>query len=285
MISEQALKDRLHNIAKEKGMHFNACWKQLLLERFLVRLAISPYAQRLIFKGGFLLAYLMKIGRETVDLDFLLTHMKAEEYELQQVIEQMIFHPHRDGFTFAFAGIDLLQQPHMEYPGYRVTLKTAFGQMRDKVQIDIGVGDIVQPITREIQLMQNRGQSLFEDTISLPVYPVETIFAEKLETIISKGVGNSRMKDYHDLILLIQAEGMLNLNNLKKALSDTFIHRSTAFRPIEFDPVGIRVLQKLWTAHLRGLGEHDLPLPQEMSTVIQQINQYLTLLEESLDSL
>lgn len=85
MISEQALKDRLQTIAKEKEIHFNACWKQLLLERFLARLSRSSHVDKFIFKGGFLLSFLMKIGRETVDLDFLLTRMKAETEALQGV--------------------------------------------------------------------------------------------------------------------------------------------------------------------------------------------------------
>lgn len=117
MINEQALKDRLHTIAKEKEIHFNACWKQLLLERFLTRLARSAHANKFIFKGGFLLAYMMKIGRETTDLDFLLTRMKAEKEEIQQILEEIISVQSEDRFTFSFNGIELLSQPHMEYPG------------------------------------------------------------------------------------------------------------------------------------------------------------------------
>ena len=83
MMNEQALKDRLQTIAKEKEIHFNACWKQLLLERFLVRLSQSRYADTFIFKGGFLLSFIMKIGRETMDLDFLLTRMNAETEALK----------------------------------------------------------------------------------------------------------------------------------------------------------------------------------------------------------
>lgn len=89
MINEQALKDRLQTIAKEKSIPFNACWKQLLLERFLTRLGSSDYIGKLIFKGGFLLAYMMKIGRETVDLDFLLTQAKGEKKELQKICEEI----------------------------------------------------------------------------------------------------------------------------------------------------------------------------------------------------
>ena len=79
MMNEQALKDRLKAVAKEKDIRFNVAWKQLLLERFLVRLSKSKHANNFIFKGGFLLAYLIELGRETKDLDFLLTRMKAEE--------------------------------------------------------------------------------------------------------------------------------------------------------------------------------------------------------------
>lgn len=78
------------NLGKEKGIPFNSCWKQLLLERFLSRLGRSAYANKLIFKGGFLLAYMMRIGRETVDLDFLLTRMKTEKETLEEICKEMV---------------------------------------------------------------------------------------------------------------------------------------------------------------------------------------------------
>lgn len=106
MISEQALKDRLQIIAKEKEIHFNACWKQLLLERFLARLSRSSHVDKFIFKGGFPPSYLMKIGRETVDLDFLLTRMNAETDTLKQVFQEIISVTSDDGFTFSFESID-----------------------------------------------------------------------------------------------------------------------------------------------------------------------------------
>ena len=187
MINEQALKDRLQIIAKEKEIPFNACWKQLLLERFLARLSRSSHVNKFIFKGGFLLSYMMKIGRETVDLDFLLTRMNAEVKGLQEVFEEIVSTSSDDGFTFSFEGIELLSQPHMEYPGYRTTFKASFAKMKDKIHVDIGIGDIVEPQNREIKLFEYRGKPFFEESISLLVYPIETIFAEKLETVLSKG--------------------------------------------------------------------------------------------------
>jgi len=274
MINEQALKDRLQAIAKEKGIPFNSCWKQLLLERFLTRLEQSSHANKLIFKGGFLLAYMMKIGRETVDLDFLLTRMKAGEGTIEQICREIAEIPLDDGFTFSFASIELLSQPHMDYPGYRVTLNTFFAKMKDKIHIDIGVGDVVEPQHREIKLFQYRGKPFFEDAISLLVYPIETIFAEKLETVLSKGSKNSRMKDYHDLLLLVRSKALLESKKLKEALAKTFENRGTTLSAIQFDAGGLKSLQKLWTAHLHGLGDiaKELALPKDIETVIEEIN-------------
>jgi predicted nucleotidyltransferase component of viral defense system len=281
MINEQTLKHRLSTIAREKNLKVNACWKQLLLERFLARLARSIHSNKFIFKGGFLLSYLMKIGRETSDLDFLLTRMRVEEKELQETFEQIISVPSVDDFIFSFRSIDLLSQPHMDYPGYRVVLNASFAKRKDIIQIDIGVGDVVEPLIREIQLVQYQGKPFFENAVSLLVYPPETIFSEKLETIISKGTNNSRMKDFHDLILLLRDKKMINPVKLKETIISTFSHRRTHFRPIEFDEASLSVLHKLWRAHLNGLGRIalDFDLPMDLSSVIEEINRYIASVE------
>ena len=274
MINKQALKERLQTIAKEKEIPFNACWKQLLLERFLFRLARSPHVERFIFKGGFLLSYMMKIGRETVDLDFLLTHMNAEIKALQKVFEEIVSTASDDGFIFVFESIDLLSQPHMEYPGYRITLKASFEKMMDKIHVDVGIGDIVEPQNREIKLFEYRGKPFFEESISLLVYPIETIFAEKLETVLSKGSRNSRMKDFHDLLLLLRDKNLLSSINLQKIAEQTFTNRGTVLKSIQFDESGHIALQQLWTAHLDGLGDiaKKLDFPENVTAAIDVIN-------------
>jgi predicted nucleotidyltransferase component of viral defense system len=88
-MNETALKERLKTIAKEKGLTFNECWKQLLLERMLTRVSRSAHQGHLIFKGGFLLSYLIEIGRETTDLDFLLKKINAEAPAIQKMFEEM----------------------------------------------------------------------------------------------------------------------------------------------------------------------------------------------------
>jgi hypothetical protein len=282
MISEQSLKDKLQTISKEQGVPFNACWKELLLERFLSRLASSPHSNKFILKGGFLLSYLIEISRETMDLDFLLTRMTAQEETLHAIFDEITSLPSIDNFIFSFHSISLLTQPDMDYPRYRIILNASFGKMRDKVQIDIGVGDTVTPLPYEIPLIQYRGTPFFENSISLLVYPPESIFAEKLETILSKGSSNSRMKDYHGLILLIHNKALLSPDKLHETLLQTFSNRGTELQPIAFDTDAIDTMQKLWSAHLRGLGDYAelLQLPTKISNGIEEINHYLNNLLE-----
>ncbi|WP_068466606.1 nucleotidyl transferase AbiEii/AbiGii toxin family protein [Candidatus Protochlamydia phocaeensis] len=148
-MNKQALIYCVHKIAKEAEISFNECWKQLLLERFLVRLSLSEYSDKFIFKGGFLLSYMMEIGRETIDLDFLITKMNASEKEIEDAVQKIASIALEDGFSFLYKAIELLEQPHMDYPGYRVTFQATFSNMKDKIQIDVGIGDIVKPVEQD----------------------------------------------------------------------------------------------------------------------------------------
>jgi predicted nucleotidyltransferase component of viral defense system len=276
-MNEQGLKDRLQTISKEKGIHFNECWKKLLLERFLSRLSRSAHSQKFIFKGGFLLSYIIEIGRETTDLDFLLRNMNASEDEIKQTIQDVIAIESADGFVFDYEKIDLLEQPHMDYLGYRISLKATFGRMKDRIQIDVGIGDVVTPIIRELHLFQYKGRPMFEGEISLVVYPPETIFAEKLETVLSKGAANSRMKDYHDLLLLTREPHVIDIDKLQVSLKSTFNNRGTNLEFIAFTEDELKPMEKLWTAHLNALRKsvHELQLPKNIHDVIAEINKAL----------
>lgn len=219
---------------------------------------------------------MMKIGRETVDLDFLLNRMNVEVKKLQEVFEEIVLIPSEDGFIFSFESIELLSQPHMNYPGYRTTFKASFAKMKDKIHVDVGAGDVVEPQNRAIKLFEYRGKPFFEESISLLVYPIETTFAEKLETVISKGSRNSRMKDFHDLLLLLRDKSLQNSKTLPENVRKTFENRETTLKPIQFDEAGYKALQQLWIAHLQGLGDmaKELNLPENIETVINTINSF-----------
>jgi hypothetical protein len=277
-MNETALKERLKTVAKERGIFFNEAWRQLLLERFLARLSRSAHQEKFIFKGGLLLAQYLNIGRETTDLDFLLRKLEGESATIEGAIRAISQIGLKDGFTYTWGGIELLTQPHMEYPGFRVSLNVSLGKMRDKIQIDIGVGDLVEEIEASFRPTEYKGEPIFDGEISLLTYPAEFIFAEKLETILSKGAFNSRMKDFHDVLLMTREPGLLDDPKIKKAVHATFKNRGTEFRhPIDFGSEGIKLLQKQWDLHLKSLRDmkDKLRLPSHVSEVITEMNQWL----------
>lgn len=278
-MNEAALKARLKSIAQKKLKTFNEIWKQLLLERFLARLSGSPYREQFIFKGGLLLAQYMVLGRETTDIDFSMTKMKSEFSTIEQALCDIASVAINDSVRFEWDSMQILSHPHMEYTGFRATLQAYFGNMKDKIHIDIGVGDRVAPTEKDYQPFEYNGMPLFVGEITMLVYPVESIFSEKLETIISKGSNNSRMKDYHDVFLMIKEPGLLNPAALAEKLQATFTHRNTKLTiPIEFDDTEMLQLQNLWANHLRGLGDirKKLDLPDKIMVLLTEINNWLT---------
>ncbi len=272
-MNETALKERLSVIAKEKEITFNECWKQLILERFLARIAESKHKNKLIFKGGFLLSYALQTERETMDLDFLLTRTKAQVDSIQKMLEAVAAVDLGDGFKFSWSRLQELSQPHMEYTGYRIHFSVAFGKMRDAVQIDLGIGDEVLPEERELKLFSYKGKAIFEETISLMVYPLESVFSEKLHALVSHGKANSRMKDYHDLWIMSRDKNVKS-RALKKAVKETFGQRDIEFSaPIVFTDDDLAELQRSWRSYRSKQKSEGLPAGVE--DVIKAINSFL----------
>lgn len=279
-ISEASLRDRIKNLAQSEGRSVNEVLKQLYLERFLARLARSEYADKFIFKGGSLLAFFIELGRETKDLDFLVTKLAAESPTLEAAFKAIASVETEDGFVLRYGGLERLGQEHMNYPGFRATLEIQFkkGTLRDNIQIDLGVGDLVTPESQALELLKHRDRAFFEATVSLLVYPAETIYAEKLETVLSKGGVNSRMKDFHDLILMSREAGLLVFDRLGTDIKATFAHRGTELRlPLDFQDRDYDELQTHWSRHLRGFGElaGTLNLPAHIKQVVLEINDFL----------
>lgn len=277
-MNENALKERIKFIAKEKKATFNFIWKSLALERFLARLSVSNQHDKFIFKGGLLLAKYIEIGRETKDIDLLMKYIKAQANNVQNAMLEVIKHDLNDNFIFSWDSIENLEQPHMNYPGFRILLNITFGKIKDKIQIDIGTGDDVEPIEQKIPVFKYKEKAMFEEEISLLVYPLEFILAEKLETIVAKGSSNSRMKDFHDLFLIINQSKKINKKNLINAIDKTFANRASKLtNKLDFNVEEISKMQILWKKHVNGLGlfRKQLDIPSEFIEVIQKINQWL----------
>lgn len=275
---ERSLKDRVKQIAKEQNRLFNDVWKTLILERFLTRLSRSDHQQSLIFKGGMLLAQYITIGRETIDLDFLLTNLDAEEESLRELITDIANTDLDDGFIFDSIEISEVRHIQTHYPGFDISLNAHCGGTRTKLSLDIGIGDTVTPLTKSIPLTRTqKGPVFVEEEISLQVYPLESIFAEKFETACFRGVDNSRMKDYHDLWMLTKKPEVLAIAKLDDAVKATFSHRNTNLELIPiYKDKDAEKQQNYWRSHLRGLiDEMKSILPADLNDVVTDINSWI----------
>lgn len=273
---EQSFKKRLQVIAKERNLAPSEVWQNVISERFLVRLCHSDYSSHFILKGGTLLAKNLKIGRETNDLDFLIERISNEIKILQNVFEEIARIDMEDGFTFTNLNVTPLEHFHMQYPGAQVRIEVRYGKSKFPLFIDIGFGDVVRAQEQELLLLSYSKGPLFESFIKMKCYPMEYVFAEKLETAIYRGADNSRMKDFHDLYTLVSTKDVLHGEEAEKALKAVFSHRKTPMHlPIEFSPDAIESLQGYWGRYRLTATAPNL-LPIQIEQVIERINSWIT---------
>jgi predicted nucleotidyltransferase component of viral defense system len=275
---EQSIKEKIKALAKERETTFAELWRNLILERFLTRLAKSPYKEKFILKGGTLLAKYIHLGRETQDLDFFIQKLSNTEQSLRTVLQAICDVDAQDSFSFEVAKIKILDHSQLAYTGAEITLQALFGATKTVIRMDLGFGDRVDPIEHPIDLTATSKGPLFESRISLHCYPKEFIFAEKLETIVFRGGGNTRMKDFHDLYSLVSLD-VLDSSLAKKAVELVFHHRKTPVKklPASFGRDALETMEKNWSAYRKKIKSKKgaLKLPESIEDVVSAVNQWL----------
>lgn len=272
---EQSIKGRVKVIAQNQERTFNDVWQEVVLERWLARLAKSKYRKNFIFKGAMCLRRYIDLQRETHDLDFLIKDLNASIDDIRDYLNEVSALHLDDGFLFDMLEVDLLAHTHMKYPGYSISIIGQLGKTKTKIFIDVGVGDEVKPTEITMRLLSTEKAPLFEKDIELWAYPVEAIFAEKLETAVSRSDQNSRMKDYHDLHCLLRND-VVDMDLLKGAIAATFSNRGTELKLIQIEDSLIETTQRYWDFYLRALPEEvKNNLSLDFRSVIDELNQKL----------
>jgi Nucleotidyl transferase AbiEii toxin, Type IV TA system len=229
-----SVRARLLNVAKERGEDFNLTLNRFAVERFLVRLSLSKWRGKFLLKGALLFdLWFDQPHRPTRDAD-LLGFVPEDESQLRTIVSEICRLELDDGIRFDERSItiDAIRED-ARYGGLRVRLVGVLANARCSVQIDVGYGDAVTPRAAQVEY-----PSLLPDLppARLLAYPRETVFAEKLEAIVSLGIANSRMKDFYDLRALM-AEGGMDEVALSQAIAATFSRRGTTIP--ERAPVGL----------------------------------------------
>ncbi|EOT44582.1 hypothetical protein I568_00566 [Enterococcus columbae DSM 7374 = ATCC 51263] len=192
--------------------------QNFMLERLLERISVSNYQQTFILKGGFLIAAMVGLDtRATKDMDVTVKDWPVNEESIKKMFLDICNIDLQDDVTFEFKKLSEIREKD-EYTGYRISLSANFPPMAVPLKLDITTGDKITP--REIVY---RFKLLLEDReISVLAYNLETILAEKLETIVSRGDQNTRMRDYYDVYILSKLQYKnIEIESLKAALDAT----------------------------------------------------------------
>ena len=225
MKNAMQLKAIIKNLAKEKHISAQLVMQNFMLERLLERISVSEYQQNFILKGGFLIAAMVGLDtRATMDMDATIKGLPVNEQTVREMFEEICKIELDDDVTFSFRNIGEIREGD-EYTGYRVSLSANYPPMAVPLKLDITTGDKITPKEIEYQF-----KLLLEDrSISVLAYNLETIMAEKLETVISRGDQNTRPRDYYDIYILAKLQySNIESNSLKAALNATAQKRGSS---------------------------------------------------------
>ena len=229
-INKNSLQARINNLSKEMNVHANVLLVSFFFDAFISRLAKSTYAHKFVFKGGFYLATLLGVkNRYTADIDFLLRKETMNENRLKEIFTDIIAIDADDSISFEISDISPIRDEDA-YGGFSILLTGRLENVRQSFHVDVATGDPITP--KDIEYSY---QSLFShETIAFRAYNLETDVAEKLQTILFRGLLNSRCKDYYDIYIINQLQrNNINIPDLKKSFETTCQYRKTPFKKEE----------------------------------------------------
>jgi predicted nucleotidyltransferase component of viral defense system len=218
-----SLKARIRNIAKQKNIPAQVILQNYMFERLLVRLAASEYKDKFVLKGGMLIAAIVGLdNRATMDLDTTLKNLPLTPDTICSALEHICSIPFDDDITFEIGTISPIREDDI-YGGYRVMLKAKFDTLLTPLSIDVSTGDAITP-----HAVQYHFSEIFDDKKSyeLWAYNIETVMAEKVETILCRGVFNTRPRDFYDAYILTTTQ-KYDKTVFMQALRATANHRGT----------------------------------------------------------
>lgn len=246
MKNAMSLKARIRNLAKQKNIPAQVILQNFMFERLLVRLSISEYKEKFVLKGGMLVAAIVGLdNRATMDLDTTLKNLPLTPETIRSALEQICAIPFDDDVVFEIGTILPIREDDI-YGGYRVMLNAKFDMLVTPLSIDVSTGDAITP-----RAVQYDFSEIFdnEKTYQLWAYNIETVMAEKVETILRRGVFNTRPRDFYDAYILATTQKFDKVV-FDEALAATANHRGTVTQLVDI-PTILHTIEE--SPELRGM--------------------------------
>lgn len=218
MKTPEQLKGAIRSMAAKKNLRAQEVLQMFLFERIIDRLAASSFRDNFILKGGLLISSMIGIGeRTTMDMDTTVRGIQMEEDEIVSAVKEIIAMDVGDGISFEFKKIEPIREDDA-YNNFRVHLRAKYGKIDSPMKIDITTGDIITPAAIRYDF-----PFVFEEkTVPVMAYTLETVLAEKYETIIRRNIGTTRARDYYDLHTLYRSrKDVVQMDVLRAAVIHT----------------------------------------------------------------
>lgn len=189
------LKDKVRNISQGDNGIARTLIRNFMMERFLERVSLSKYCNNFILKGGMLVASIVGVDmRATMDIDTTVKALPLNVNDIQKIISEICSIPIEDSVEFQIKSVSNIME-EFDYPGIRLMLEAVLDRLRQPIKIDISTDDVITPAAMEYHY-----KLMFEDrNIRLLSYNKETLLAEKIQTILVRGIANTRLRDFYDV--------------------------------------------------------------------------------------
>ena len=222
--TSRQLKDKVSNLSGNDSKKAQTLIRKYMMERFLARISHSKYKNNFILKGGMLVSALVGVeSRATMDIDTTVRMLPLTKDNAIEVIAEIMKIDLDDDIFYEIKKVEDIMEEH-DYSGVRFTISVTFEKLRDTIKIDISTGDEITPSAIEFSYPM-----MFDDErINIWSYNLETMLAEKLETVIARSTFNTRMRDFYDIhILWSEKANMINIETLCRAIINVARKRET----------------------------------------------------------
>lgn len=272
--SARQLKDWIKNEAVRNNLTANIILQNYMMERLLERIAMSKFRDNFILKGGFLIAAMIGIDlRTTMDMDTTIKGIAVDEDKILEIINEILSIDVNDNVTFSLKKISSIHDIS-KYDDFRVSIEARFFTIKVNMKIDITTGDKIIP--KEVDYSF---KLLFEDrTIAIKAYNINTILAEKIESILARNVSNTRARDFYDVYILLTLRSQdIKIEGVRKAIIEKAEERNS----IEFiqnrkkhlaDIKSSSDLLKLWNSYK---SKYPYAVEIEFSDIIDKLEYIL----------
>ena len=228
-MTSEKLKGKIKSFSEKNNLKAQEVLQMYFFERFLTRLEKSKYRANFIIKGGFLISSIIGIqNRTTMDIDTTIKGLPVKDEIIKEIILEILNIEVNDGIEFVLGKIENIREIS-EYENYRLHLTANFEKIKNPLKIDITTGDVIIPSEIEYSY-----ETIFKEKLNILVYSLETLIAEKYETIIKRNITTTRLRDFYDIDMIFKLKNdKINVNNLKQAIRETAKNRNSTEEILE----------------------------------------------------